>query len=329
MASPFQPGDIVTFARLAWQVYQFGWADDLKSTKQYAEFGRDVKNLAESLNLLSRVVSEASVSLRREGGGSSVIRWDRVSLQQIVGDYDSTLRECRDLISSNKQYHGGNNPLKNIEWNVLVQPSVERLRQRIILHHSKIQHFLKPFEFQADSGSDLLCRIRQDVQRMHRDLACQINETRMDIHRLIGLLVPDLEKELDEQSKRQVHLLDIPQAIAERIRLAALANRSEYCKDEYFELQDLADAFILNFNKSTVKFKGGLLVKERTPPIDQYLNLLKCVWVFKRIKASPVLLDMGEESHWPSYARQLEEVSPTLSTASASQFTKVGLGPVG
>jgi hypothetical protein len=63
-----------------------------------------------------------------------------------VGDYEATLHECYDLICANNRYRGGSTALRNIEWNVLLQPSVERLRQRIVLHNSKILHVLKPFE---------------------------------------------------------------------------------------------------------------------------------------------------------------------------------------
>lgn len=57
-----------------------------------------------------------------------------------------TLRECRHLLESNERYRKGGNPLRNIEWNVLVQPVADQLRQRIMLHNSKILHVLKPLE---------------------------------------------------------------------------------------------------------------------------------------------------------------------------------------
>lgn len=145
---------------------------------------------------------------------------------------------------------------------------------------------------------------------MHRDLAYRITAVHNDLHRLIGVLIPDLDQALDQQAQSLVRLLNIPVDIAERLRYAALAERPECGNDECFELQDLSDAFILNYDKSIVNFTAGLLVTERIPPVDQYLNLLKCVWIFKRIAASPVLSNAEEDSHWPSYTRQLENVSP-------------------
>lgn len=37
MAGPFQPSDIVTFGRLAWEIYQFGWADELNASKSWRQ----------------------------------------------------------------------------------------------------------------------------------------------------------------------------------------------------------------------------------------------------------------------------------------------------
>ncbi len=106
-----------------------------------------MRGLAENLDYLTRVVHNAGQSIQTQGGGySAVVRWDPISLREIVGDFHVTLNECSDLLKSNNRYGIGTNALRNLEWNVLVQPTADRLRQRIMLHNSKILHFLKPFE---------------------------------------------------------------------------------------------------------------------------------------------------------------------------------------
>lgn len=118
------------------------------AAKQYTEFGRDVRGLADNLDTLTEVVGRAQASLHNQSQvsmHSAVVRWDQSSLVDIIGDYRSTLRECHDLIRSNQRYYR-TNVMRNIEWNVLIQPNADRLRQRILLHNSKIFHFLKPFE---------------------------------------------------------------------------------------------------------------------------------------------------------------------------------------
>ncbi|KAM0232656.1 hypothetical protein ACHAP5_010663 [Fusarium lateritium] len=304
MAGPLQVGDIISLGRLAWEIYRFGWTEDHNATRQYAEFGRDVKGLAENLDILSRVVACADDSLQkqRRQGAPARLRWDRRSLIEIIGDYELTLRDCDKLLRSNSRYRVGSNPLRNLEWNVLVQPMADQLRQRITLHNSKILHVLKPFEV------DLLLRVRQDIEFMHRDLADRITAAHHDIRRLMGVLIPDLDEALDQRIQRSVVLLEVPVDLDDQFRFAALTGHPEYRIEDDFELSELSDAFILNFHKSTVNFESGMLVEDRIPTVDQYLNLLKCVWIFKRIQASPALRVADKDtSHWPSYARQLED----------------------
>ncbi|EGU87587.1 hypothetical protein FOPG_06745 [Fusarium oxysporum f. sp. conglutinans race 2 54008] len=304
MAGPLQVGDLISLGRLAWEVYRYGWSEDHNATKQYEEFGRDVRGLAENLDILSRVVAWADNSLQsqRRQGAPAKLRWDRTSLVQIIGDYEMTLRECNELLRSNNRYRVGTNPLRNLEWNVLVQPAADQLRQRIMLHNSKILHVLKPFEV------DLLLRVRQDIERMHQDLADRITAAHHDIRRLMGVLIPDLDEALDQRVLRSVVLLEVPVDLDEQFRFAALTGHPEYRIEEDFELTELSDAFILNFHKSTINFQSGMVVEDRVPTVDQYLNLLKCVWIFKRIQAAPALREADKDtSHWPSYARQLED----------------------
>jgi hypothetical protein len=116
------------------------------AAKQYQEFGRDIFGLANSLEILTDVVSTANASLQRQAGRDAGVQWDPTSLREIVGDYEQTLRECSDLLASNRRYQATRNPLLSIEWNVLVQPRAERLQQRISMHNSKVLLLLKPFE---------------------------------------------------------------------------------------------------------------------------------------------------------------------------------------
>lgn len=70
----------------------------------------------------------------------------------------------------------------------------------------------------------------------------------------------------------------------------------------------MSDAFITSLDQSTKCFRPGLTVRERIPPVDQYLNLLKCVFLLKKMKASHELKNASPQSHWPSYVKELEEV---------------------
>ncbi|KAK2055404.1 hypothetical protein LY76DRAFT_520520 [Colletotrichum caudatum] len=300
MAGPIQLGDVISFSKLAWDVYRFGWDNDFSATRQYAEFGRDVRGLAENLDILTRVVNKAHQSLRQEGAFQP-LRWDPSSLGEIIGDYRETLTECLHLIADNHRYRIGGGPLRNIEWNVLVAPAADRLRARIALHNSKVIHVLKPFEI------DLLSRVREDIRLMHQDLAHRISSVHHDLHRLIGVLVPDLEHALAQQGRREPIQLEIPPIVADGLQHAWMADRQQGALGP--SLREMADVFVLHYHKSTANFTAGILAEDRIPDIEQYMSLLKCIWVMRHIRGSPELRQstMSSLSHWPSYIQQLED----------------------
>ncbi|TDZ19079.1 hypothetical protein Cob_v007997 [Colletotrichum orbiculare MAFF 240422] len=297
MAGAIQLGDVINFSKLAWDVYRFGWENDFNATRQYAEFGRDVKNLARNLDILGRVVDQAECSLRQGGAYQGSLRWDSSSLGEIIGDYRETLTECAQLLDNNHRYSISSGPLRNIEWNVLVAPTADRLRARIALHNAKVLHVLKPFEI------DLLCRVREDIQRLRQDLVNQIQAVHVDLRRLIGVLVPDLEQALNQQA-REPHSLEIPISVSNGLE-RAWRDRPE--EDPSPSLQEMTDAFVIYFNKSTFSFAPmGILVENKIPPVRQFVNLLKCIWLKRRIKNTLQSQRLPDVSHWPSYVKELE-----------------------
>ncbi|KAL2881198.1 hypothetical protein SGCOL_003489 [Colletotrichum sp. CLE4] len=293
MAGPIQLGDVINFSKLAWDVYKFGWDNEFNATRQYAEFGRDVRGLAENLDILSRVVDKADQSLHQERTFKlEPLRWDRSSLDEIIGDYHETLTECCTLIENNHRYRLSSGPLRNIEWNVLVAPAADRLRARIALHNSKVIHVLKPFEI------DLLCRI-------HEDLAGRMSAMHLDLRRFMGVLVPDMEQALAQQAHREPFQFEVPPNVEDGFQRAWAADRPDDALEP--SLQEMADAFVLHYHKSTIGFTAGMLVENRVPESGQYINLLKCVWLMRRIRGSTELAQPGPTlSHWPSYIQELE-----------------------
>lgn len=163
-------------------------------------------------------------------------------------------------------------------------------------------------------ASDLLCRVRQDIYRMHQDLAQRIQSVHLDLRRLIGVLVPDLEQALEQQAHRETHTIAVPEAISERFHREAVSGLPFAASGDgaVFDLEQLGDAFVLHFNNSTTSFVAGILVENKQPPTEQYINLLKCVWLMDKIKNSEEFREQNADSHWPSYIIQLEDVSISL-----------------
>lgn len=157
----------------------------------------------------------------------------------------------------------------------------------------------------TDRASDLLCRI-------HEDLAGRMSAMHLDLRRFMGVLVPDMEQALAQQVQREYFQSEVPPDIEDGFQRAWVADRP----NDAFEpsLQEIADAFVIHYHKSTIEFTAGILVENRVPELGQYISLLKCVWLMRRIRGSTEFAQQGQTlSHWPSYIQELEDVSRVFS----------------
>jgi len=142
--------DIARAVTLAWQVYNYGWSEDGNANAQYRDFGNDVRNLARNLENVYNVVANAENSWRQRLPGEK--SFDLSALSEIIGDYQRTIRECDQVLKENRRFALHDNFAFNIQFNVLVEPRVRRLKERIQFHSTKILVLLKPLEMYASSG---------------------------------------------------------------------------------------------------------------------------------------------------------------------------------
>lgn len=61
--------------------------------------------------------------------------------------------------------------------------------------------------------------------------------------------------------------------------------------------------------QSTVSFKPGILIQDRTPPPALYFNLMKCVWILRMMQGFEEVKAPSQGSHWPRFIYQLRQVS--------------------
>lgn len=200
-------------------------------------------------------------------------------------------------------------PLANIHWNIFVQPQVEKLRRRILLHNTKVQHVLQPFEI------DLRMRIHRDlVQRIthvHRGIEAVHHDVRRMDHRLQALMNafdPSLIQGFDQPQESELCEIDIPDGINQQLQ-TMFENHPDLEMEgvEFPPLRDIADAFVTSFDKSTRLFQpdvgsGGTAA----PPEEQYLALLTAQFLMRKMLECPEYHDATPVSHWPSYVRSLQ-----------------------
>ncbi|EXJ54527.1 hypothetical protein A1O7_09867 [Cladophialophora yegresii CBS 114405] len=289
MAGLFQLGDIIQISRAAWELYKFGWDDNLNAATQFGRFGQDVKGLAESLDGLRRMITSAYEQVRGSLGSHRAPRWNFASLNEIIGDYQRTIHECRRLVESNRQYGQAVGPWRNIEWNILIQPQAAALQQRILHHNSKILIIIKPLEI------DLLSQIISRLDDVHGQ-----------VQRVIGILTSDIPQAVRQQEQQLSHTLDCPPDIAARFQSAAGLGPATQRSDPSRPLSDLTEAFLLHLRQSTINFLPEATLEARIAPGKEYINLLKCVWLMAQIEQHPDLLSANDDSHWPSYVKGLK-----------------------
>lgn len=268
--------------------------------QKYVEFGRDISNLGDNLNNICRVVENAkltwaqhSLRLRRSRGQALPKDWDLSSLREIIGDYHKTLADCSRLLEENSEFRKNRNFVYNVDWHIFLQPKVDQLRKRLEFHNSKIAVLLKPLELNLLSD-------------IHNDLAERIDAVHQSVLHLQGLLIPDVEQALSERSVVS-NLLAVPADIERKFQAAAEKSHPEIGTRGNFPLQAGADAFVAHLEESTKIFTAGNFLNERTPPPEQYLSLLKCIWIMERLQESDALRNAPKDSQWPGYINQLNE----------------------
>lgn len=154
--------------------------------------------------------------------------------------------------------------------------------------------------------SDLLTRIQEDLHRMHCDLVDRIqslhDEVRSSRPRVAtSYMGDDIHSAFSFEDSSPG--ITIP-TLAEQ--LFNCAYRSADAPSEPPSLGELSDVFLSSFFASTYKFHPGLELQRR-PSNDQYVNLLKCMWLMGKIRSSEELAHPAPDSHWPSYITELDK----------------------
>lgn len=155
--------------------------------------------------------------------------------------------------------------------------------------------------------SDLLTRIQDDIRRMHWDLADRIQSLHDEVLKIPGVATTEgilgnniHPNFLFEDSSP---CIPIPRAAEDLFESAFVAANAPSVNPS---LSNLSDVFLSSFYESTYRFQPGLDL-HRQPPNDQYINLLKCIWLMRKMQSSEELGNAVPDSHWPSYIKELDK----------------------
>ncbi|KAH6682111.1 hypothetical protein F5X68DRAFT_23945 [Plectosphaerella plurivora] len=303
-----EAGDVIKFAELAWKVIDSGWSDDLNASRQYREFFDDVGHLGQSLEQLTSVIENAHQSFHGRNIRPPPLSfgWDERTMVEIVGDFRATLAECRRLIERNRSYAVGSGPVRNVSWNALVMPLVDRLRRRIAVHENKIQLFIQPFTI------DLRTRMHEDLVQRIDHVYEEVQGTRADVQRL-SRQMEALRRFLDPSSLMTLdgppqataaESVDVPDHLQEM--LEDLFEQHPDRNEPDYEgpsLSDVADAFV----RQLVTLPPRLGEDDESGTEEQqYLALVTCHFLMDKMEHSPEFSLASATSHWPRYVKGLQ-----------------------
>ncbi|KAJ3519725.1 hypothetical protein NM208_g14011 [Fusarium decemcellulare] len=295
MAGVIQLGDAIKFAELAWTVWEYGWAREHNAGENYRDFGTDVRALHRSLAELEKAVGRAQESLRNHGAwDTDNLGGDRVSLLEIIGDYNATLFECHQLLEDNRRYAQTTGPIRNIDWNINIMPQVEHLRSRIQMHTSRIQHVLKPFQI------DLVTNIHRDLDRRFRAMHKDVQDVKRTMNSLLRFQNPGLASKIEQELEEQLCSVEISDSL-----LGKLEHMLE--RRHSLRLPEMADCFLIHLRRATLQPQLDPNSFARRTSVPNYLPFAKCQLLMNRMKGLDELQNPRRTSHWPGYIGSLEE----------------------
>ena len=145
------------------------------------------------------------------------------------------------------------------------------------------------------------------VQRI-ASLHVEVLRVSRNIDTLIAQHYPDVAKAIEQRSEQELCSVRIPDPLLGR--LGGMFERHKLGRPP--TLHEMTDCFLIQFEKCTVLCPNLADDKKESPPVDQYLALLKCQLVMDRMKDTTELRNPRRMSHWPGYVRALEEVGSFL-----------------
>lgn len=250
---------------------------------RYLAFKQDVSRLEDRLSQLQKVFERASteiddpdIYLRRETNNRL-----KVESVELVGDFKSTLTECRQLLRKHIKFDGKKaSILDNAFWGLSTQGEVEELRNRLQFHTQKIYLIIEPVQL-----------------GLIVDIAGNVNEILELLRKHIGLAPEPLPQ--------------LPSFLEGRFRDALRRNPPTQNADpNYIPLKEGFDALYEHYRHSMPNSE----IDAQT--VDQYLSLLKAHWLVQTLINSKSFRDTRPGS---LYRRMIAQVEQRISRQYARQ----------
>jgi hypothetical protein len=161
----------------------------------------------------------------------------------------------------------------NIYWNVNIEAEITQLHERIKFHNVKILALLGPLEMK------LLLDIRSVVQDYGEALLAKLEALEAKLFGATEATPPNLCVRCDQ--------VQIPQFLITKFLSMSKSAKPELQSGDDFGLRDGINAFLLHHKEDAAAstFSGGFILQPPTQSPEQYLRLMKTIWIIRSIQA--------------------------------------------
>ena len=280
----------------------------LSTDDKFRLLGKEVQCLHDSLVELQNTVCATNKNVSELGSGISdnqVFRpQDLTALNQICGDYRATLLQSAKLLRRAQRFDSEHGYVVQVIWGSKIESDVDLLQAQLRDHIVKIQAVLEPLKFRFLINIDNALRaINTRVDRNHEDLLRKFDWLgQLVVGRNINVSLATAG--LGSYRGLRSELEPLPEIPAE-IQAKFKHLRNTTGSDKINSLPILTGLLHTHLQHGTVERQLAACL-EQQPLCEQYLNLLKCVWILVTIKASANFLQEDPGSLWRSYVGQLE-----------------------
>jgi hypothetical protein len=272
-----QLGDLLKCAEYARTLYLYGWSRVYNATTAYLEFGADVSSLHTNLLQLQKVFDNVKSSATGHiPSGSSF--YDVRDLDQILGEPFRTLEECRRLLHRRGAFAVEGNAITNIYWNTVVEAEVSALHKRIEWHNMRILALLKPLEL----------KLLLDIQQLVTQYGEAILKRLEDIERrFFSMELQDPTTPVQTTATKCSQIV-IPQYLIDLFENASRRAQPQTDLGPRFPINDGINAFLSHYKEDAAAstFSGGFLLPPPSQTPEQYVSMMKSIWIVQKIQAS-------------------------------------------
>jgi hypothetical protein len=252
---------------------------------RYENFRSDVRDFDAVLNDLKIALDNAAERYRTRGTNSALNPRDAAfesERQRLIGAFDMTLEDCKNvLLHKIEPKRNAQGVLQSLRWAAGAEDTVNRLRGRLQFHMQKMllvvnRLSLRLMTDSADTLDDIFGLCEQSIVLHGRTYALlQQCFTLLAAH-LQGRALPNLLATED--------LPPIPPVLDQTFQRLLLSNAPANFAQTQHDIRELPikegfDALMTHFGKSAESSTGS-----QTP--EQYVQLLKAVWLVQKLKAS-------------------------------------------